>query len=235
MPFTMFAPMASRVSTSRCSTSMSRSAAPAAPPSGARWWNTSTSRAPPPRATIFGCRLLARLTTSSLRLRSACRARSTSATFTTWTWPIRIGSVTSVAKPPARRTVRAAPDKPATMDGSSTDNGTMTSRPSTRKLRPTPSGRPNTPTTFSIILSATCSFRVCAPVSSARKSSSVSAVRSRRAAMRASTPILKKLGIREPLLGADSDAILGDLHRYDHQAGCAGFARETPHRVRLFR
>ncbi len=63
---------------------------------------------------------------------------------------------------------------------------------------PTPSGSPSTPMTFSIILSAACSLRVCAPCSSAPRSSSDNAVRWRSALMRAWTPILKKPGIREP-------------------------------------
>ncbi len=43
---------------------------------------------------------------------------------TSCTWPIRIGSVALDLKPPDNRAVRAAADKPATIDGSSTHNGT---------------------------------------------------------------------------------------------------------------
>ena len=87
MPFTRFAPMASWVSTNRCSTTISR------PSSGAVCWNTSMSRAPPPRATMFGCSLLARSRISSLCALSELIAASASRTSTTCTWPIRIGSV----------------------------------------------------------------------------------------------------------------------------------------------
>ena len=56
MPLTRFAPIASRVSTSRCTTSICR------PLDGSGCTNSSMSRAPPPRATMFGWKLFARLT-----------------------------------------------------------------------------------------------------------------------------------------------------------------------------
>ena len=118
IPLTRFAPIASRVSTSRCSTVISR------PSSGAWWRNTSRSRAPPPRATIRRWRLLARSRMSCLWASSVSAARSGSAASTSCTCPIRIGSVVAASKPPESRAVRAAPESPATMDGSSTDSGT---------------------------------------------------------------------------------------------------------------
>ena len=72
-----------------------------------------------------------------------------------------------------------------------------------RKLSATPNGRPNTPTTFSIIRSATGSAKVCSPDASARKSCSVSSPRSLSAAKRSLMAMRKKLGMREPLAAAD--------------------------------
>ena len=82
------------------------------------------SRTPPPRATSRGCRLLARLMTSSLRWSNRRRAWSAWGTSTIWIWPIRIGSVLEVSNPPAWRASLAAKLTAATMDGSSTTMGT---------------------------------------------------------------------------------------------------------------
>ena len=71
-------------------------------------------------------------------------------------------------------------------------------------------GNPNTPTTFSIILSATWSFNVCEPASRAARSSSVRAVRSRSASMRAPTLNLKKFGIRDPELAGALSAVMDE-------------------------
>ena len=51
----------------------------------------------------------------------------------------------------ARTRSAAAALRPATIEGSSTTRGTIESRPLTMKFGATASGRPNTPTTFSIM------------------------------------------------------------------------------------
>ena len=115
---TRFAPMASRLSTIRCTTSSSPCSA-VAPRR-----NTSISFAPPPRATIFGCCLLARSRISFFRPTSRRRARPGSATSSTWIWPMSIGSSATLVKPPARRTNLAAELTAAMIEGSSTTIGT---------------------------------------------------------------------------------------------------------------
>ena len=184
MPLTRFAPIASRVSTSRWTTSICLSL------DGNGWTNSSMSRAPPPRATMFGCRLLARLTISCLRSRSACFAFSMSGKFTIWIWPIRIGSVASALNPPQARISLQAEPSAATTDGSSTTIGTMYCWSLTTRFMPSPSGMPMTPTTFSIILSAESRSSVCCPVASARKSAVLMRPRSWTARTRSSTESL---------------------------------------------
>ncbi len=157
MVFTRLAPIASRVSTSRCTTSMSR------PPSGAGCTYTSTSTAPPPRATILGCSELARSRISSLRCSTAAWARAGSLTPSTWIWPTRMGSVADAVKPPAARAILAADDSAATIDGSSTTMGMTYSWLLMRKFMARPMGRPITPITFSIILSARARSSTCSP------------------------------------------------------------------------
>ena len=72
MPLTRFAPIASRVSTSRCTTSICFAL------DGSGCTNSSMSRAPPPRATMFGMQAVGELMISCLRSRSACFAFSMS-------------------------------------------------------------------------------------------------------------------------------------------------------------
>ncbi len=80
---------------------------------------------------------------------------------------------------------------PATTDGSSIAIGTSTSRPLTTKLAATPNGKPKTPTTFSISLSANSGLRAVSGVPErAASSAGVRSAHSPMASARASTGFL---------------------------------------------
>ncbi len=183
MPFTRFAPIASRVSTSRLTTSIS----PSAEVRGKLF--TSRPTAPPPRATMRGWKLLARSMTSCLCSRTLDFARCRSGASSTWIWPISTGAVEVAAKPPDDRACFAAALRAATIDGSSTASGTTYSRLLTRKFSARPIGMPSTPITFSIILSAALRSSVMSPVTSRSKSVSVNKPRSCTARTRSLTLI----------------------------------------------
>ena len=121
---------------------------------------TSTSAAPPPRARICGWSALAASSSACLWASSASRAFAGSARSMIWIWPIIRGGSLSVVKPPPSRAILAARLTAAITEGSSTAIGTSTSSPSTTKLSPMPTGRPSTPTAFSIIASALASGRL---------------------------------------------------------------------------
>ncbi len=122
----------------------------------------------------------------SFSSRIAARAASGSASSVTWTWPIIRGASAEAVKPPPSRTIFAASDTAAITDGSSTAMGMSTSSPLMRKLSPTPTGIPSTPTAFSIIASAFARGRVALsprPSRSSPSSSSCSASRRSRSAI----------------------------------------------------
>jgi len=171
-----FAPIASCVSTIRCTT-----ACVSAP----TWTNrTSTSWAPPPRAFIAGWSALAAARMDSFSRRMAARAASGWLSSVTCTWPIIRGGSASAEKPPPSRTIFAASDTAAITDGSSTAMGMSTSSPLMRKLSPTPTGSPSTPMAFSIIASALASGSVpLSPRPSRSGYSSASASRRSRSAI----------------------------------------------------
>ena len=121
---TRLAPMASRQSTCRCTTSRrstARSAGELASPSQTR---TSSARGPPPRVTSRGtaAQARARISASWARMRAAEAAGS--ATPTSSTWAVITGASASASKPPAARTMRAAFEAAAITEGSSTAMGT---------------------------------------------------------------------------------------------------------------
>lgn len=93
MVFTALAPMASRVSTTMCVTTIG--------PPWAAMTRTSRSRNPPPRRTSIGSHPSHRAATSALRSRMRMRAFSGSGTPTSWIWAIMSVPDTEVVKPPA--------------------------------------------------------------------------------------------------------------------------------------
>ena len=189
MVLTVLAPMASRTSTIRCSTSIGPRGVSA---------NTCASMSwqPPPRPISTWSRLLASLTMRSRSRSRATRAPCGSVRPSTCTWARISGRVLEVSKPPFSRASLAMNEAAATTDGSSTAIGTSTSRPLTWKLPATPSGSSKAPMTFSIMPSARS--RPSAPGSaSCWRSSGVRPAASAMAARRWAGVRARKLGRRE--------------------------------------
>ena len=173
MPLTRFAPIASRVSTSRCTTSIGL---PLERQRVHEQLDVARAAAARDHVRVKAVRevedLLLAIAQRVLRA-APCRAGSRPGSG-------RSGSDPSprARKPPDARTSLRREPSAATTDGSSTTIGTTYSLPLTRKFMPRPSGRPMTPTTFSIILSAASRSSVCLPLASARKSVVLSRPRS---------------------------------------------------------
>ena len=124
-------------------------------PRSASRTRTSRSRQPPPRSTIRGIEAsptARRRSFAASKRAAACSAQGTSSS---WICAVITGASASPVNPPLSRTIRAALEAAATIEGSSTAIGMRTSRPFTLKFKAIESGKAWVAITFSLIRSTT--------------------------------------------------------------------------------